>query len=108
MDKFYLLKFQQDYADEFDVYGFKIYNEEDYNKYLELTKENYLKREETNHRKQKVVTISFGTNEEVEFYSLENYLKSFDLVEITEDEFNILNKLFDGSFGFDYFFPLEY
>lgn len=114
--KYYLLNFTDNYADEFDVYGFKVLTEEEYKKGKIDSEEAFrLRMEDTraNHRGDKSVQISFGTNEWVEYYRFEDYLKSFKVTEISEDEYNVLAKLFGKygnkvSYGFDYFFPLEY
>lgn len=53
----YLAKFSMDYCDEYDVQGFSIWSEEDYEKYKEFYKSSHLNKE---------VEIYFGTNEYLE------------------------------------------
>lgn len=115
--KYYLLNFTDNYADEFDVYGFKVLTEEEYLKQKESSEKAFeLRLEAAKNSKygpNDCVEIGFGTNESVEFYSFENYMDSIKVMEINEDEYNVLAKLFKSygnrvSYGFDHFFPLEY
>lgn len=83
-----LIKFQADYADEFDVYGFTIQDQSWWDKHLQ----------EVAGRLDEEGTIEryFGTNECVEFHSLEQYTASFTVTPITDDEFQVFKKLFNG------------
>lgn len=114
--KYYLLNFTDNYADEFDVYGFKVLTQEEYEKGKINSEEAFKMRLEnvrSNHKRDKCVEISFGTNEWVEYYKFEDYMKTIKVTEINEDEYNVLAKLFGKygnriSYGMSHFFPLEY
>jgi hypothetical protein len=79
-----LVKFQKDWADEFDVYGYKIYNSE-----ADWLKE---KGDLSEH------TFMFGTNEgwedEGDFED-----DDFTVTEITPEEAATIRKLFGNSWG---------
>lgn len=103
--KYYLLDFNADYGDEFDVNAFKVLTEEEYNKGVEQSKinlEKYFKERGT-------FSIGFGTNEDIEFDSAKDYWKSFTVKKITKQEADIITKLLGKSYGVcTYFFPVEY
>ncbi len=83
--QFKLVKFKSDYADEFDVYGLKVYNEEEFAKFNEdLNKIKY------------PVEHYFGTNEAVEFYNKDSLLKKYEISDITEDQYNFVKKAIHG------------
>jgi|SRR6185369_5874980 len=86
-EKKLLIKFDNNYADEFDVEGFLVLSQQDWEKHQELAKKVF---------KQKggEVEVGFGTNEAVSYYSLEDYLSSFDVTEITQEQYQVLWDLF--------------
>lgn len=101
MSKFYLVRFTEDYADEFDVSGMKIFTEEEYVSFIDNQK--YAKDLE---RKGEIVTgefeeieLYFGTNEWLSFETVDEIIKALDVREITEQEFNTLKNLGLDSFG---------
>jgi hypothetical protein len=87
MKRQYLVKFQADYADEFDVYGFTVMTENQYIQFrndlekVEWPSENY-----------------FGTNEAIVFQSLKDYENAIEVIEIDEKEYQVLEKLFGGGY----------
>lgn len=136
------------YADEFDVYGFKVMKEDEYNvgiqkarnfldhyfrfplipltekelektrnrpyivtgdKFAYITYEEYLADIPKWNKKvysDKVFELYFGTNEQLQWYSTEDFLSSLKTKEITEEEAKIIEKLFGKEYGFTYF-PLD-
>ena len=84
--KYYLLKYDDNYADEFDISGFRVYDEPGYDSFKERVKSAKYPQERY-----------FGTNEFVEFDSAKDYLKRIDISEISEIEAKVLMKLF--SYG---------
>lgn len=108
MKKYYLAKYKINYADEFDVYGMRLYTQEELDLFkvyqqtiLSLEKEeklwfNLLKD-----------GIYFGTNASLRFNSINDVISIIKIQEITEDEYNVLIKLELSSFGtqaiFDFF-----
>lgn len=88
--KYFLIEQDNNYADEFDVQGF-------------FTQEAESKEELLESLKPKGVSfpaeIYFGTNEEIRFSDMEDYMSSFDIREISENKYDMLDSLFDGEFG---------
>lgn len=108
MSKYFLVSYEEDYADEFDVSGMKIFTEEEYNSFL--NNQRYAKELEEKGELEKDfgrIELYFGTNEFLDFNSVDEIIKVLKVQEITEQEFNILKKLDLGSFGvetiFDFF-----
>jgi hypothetical protein len=85
-----LAKFYDDWSDEFDVTGFQLFHTEfDWNKFLNnAEKANY------------PVEKYFGSNEFLTFNSFKEYESCFEVIEITQDEYDTMKKLFPyGYFG---------
>jgi len=78
-----LLKFQKDYADEFDVYGFEVITEEKWEQYKQVFKHTEYPQE-----------YYFGTNEFVEFENEKDVLDNVVVIEITESQAELLRQLF--------------
>lgn len=81
--KYFLVKYNGNYADEFDVYFHQVMSEE------ELTKA----RDLISKTDWQDVTFGFGTNEEISVYTEELMKYLEDPIEITEEEYSILKKL---------------
>ena len=88
--KRFLIKTDYDYADEFDVSGFRIVNED---VMKEITKK-------IDNEKNYPMTCSFGTNEELEFIDSDDVKHGLTITEISEEEEDIIVKLFGPGFGF--------
>jgi hypothetical protein len=82
------------WADEFDVYGFHIFSDEDWKEYLSFLDDITYPRERY-----------FGTNESVEFSSKEEYLQQLRITDISKDEEVVLRRFF--PYGFGKFFWLD-
>jgi hypothetical protein len=80
-----LLKFNENYADEFDLEGFMAISDDEWNAYKEKIKVLIGKNS---------FQYSFGTNQSVEWNSAEDYLGSFDVTNISQNEYDVLLKLF--------------
>ena len=87
--KYYLYKYSDNWADEMDVEGFWVMTEKE--------KEQVLKY--INKKFKKGGTVYLGTNEEIEYDNLRDVMRTFSFKEITRKEYDVLNKLFGGSFG---------
>lgn len=102
MNKYYLVVYNGNYADEFDVYFHQVMSEE------ELTRT----RDLISKTDWQDVEFYFGTNEAISVFTEElmEYLE--DPTEITEEEYNVLSNLgllkisFGGGLNWDSF--LEY
>lgn len=97
---FYIVYFDDNYSDEFDIGGFKVFNFEQYSKW-----QNCLE------KKMFPMEYYFGTNEEVYFKSLEDYRNHLSVVSISKQEYETMLKLFpcliEGSYG-TFCDPIEY
>ena len=94
--KYFIVKQQCDYADEFYTNGLQLFEAESRQKLIkDLVPEDI-----------KFPTEKwFGTNEAIEFYTKEDYLNSLKITEITEEEYKITQKVVGIIFGT--FFNLE-
>jgi hypothetical protein len=96
-----LVKFDDNWADEMDVSGFKIFNNLDaWNKAL-----SEFKSEKEIEEDDQYFEICFGTNEWIEYDSFGDFLKNFEIVEISKDTAEIIDGLFPeaDSYGYGHF-----
>lgn len=96
-----LVKFQADYADEFDVYGFKVVTDIEWEQIQEAIKRISYPRE-----------YGFGTNEEIQFESASEFMGALKVVDLSDDEVEVLSRCFpktwkDGDIEFGWN-PLDY
>ena len=90
-----LIKFEADYADESDVYGFRIMSEEEW--------ESLKNKIENLHYP---LEFYFGTNEAMEFNSSQDIMESFTTTQLTSQDSECLFKHFKNytdkvKFGWD-------
>ena len=86
--KFYLIKYEYNYGDEFDIEGFQILDENEMKDINEgIDKANYPKE------------YYFGTNEEIEWKNSKEVRDGITVTELTNTEYHILKNLFNGGFG---------
>lgn len=81
-----LLKYRNNYADEFDVKGFLVLSQSAWEEHKELASKVFKQNGE--------VEVGFGTNESISYHSLEDYLGSFKVSELTQDQYQVLWYLF--------------
>lgn len=90
----YIAKFGMNYEDEFDVYGITLWTEPEYKEYQRL----YDKYKDV-----KCVSFWFGTNEGWEYdgETLQEFVSqaTYEITEITDDEYNVLMKTVGKDFG---------
>lgn len=89
--KYYLVKYEDDYADEFSVYGLALLTDEDKKFFNSITQE------------QLPITHYIGTNEEIKYTNLSNLLDCYVWIEISELEYNLLDKLIGSNYGHFYY-----
>lgn len=82
--KYLMLKYCDDYADEFSVHGFAIISQEQYNKNLQELHNYFEKYDE--------LAWYFGTNEATVNYDPESVLYCYDVIELTEEEYLVYKK----------------
>lgn len=90
---YYLVKFSKDWADEFDVHGFAVFEKEEWDKIAQEMEEK---------KNKPAGNVGFGTNEGWEDETVGDYIRNFKATEVSEKERNVLVKLFDlkrGGYG---------
>lgn len=92
-DKQYLLiTVIQDWADEFDTYGFSIMLKSQYEEYLENIKKYFNEGGEP-------VEVCFGTNENHYYESADDVIDCLTIKNISEPEFKTIKNLIGITFG---------
>lgn len=86
-----LLKLSPNYADEFDVYGFDVMLKSEFDEMCADMKAAFELTEEE-------IEIYFGTNEMVYFSDLDDVLRDVDVVDITQEEAKVFDKLFNSDY----------
>lgn len=118
MEKQLLIKYHSNYADEFDVDGFAVWPESKWEEHKTAVTAWFDNRAKKRGPKPELpaaytdpkyyeaydkfrkwerdgeVECYFGTNEAVNYSSLEDYLRCFKTTEITEEELQVLTKFF--------------
>ncbi len=106
MQKQLLITFSNNYADEFDVEGFLVLSEPEWLKHRELAARIFKQKLEApkadpsgsddswSNRRAREVSVGSGTNEEITYYSLDDYLGSFKVKELTQEQYKVLWDLF--------------
>src|SRR5258708_7451856 len=94
----YLVKFFDNLSDEMDIVGFKTFTIKEWEEYKTNAEEVLLKG----------WSFFIGPNEEIEYETFDNFMKTFQVIEITVEQYEILNhffipKKYSGNLGF---FPM--
>ena len=92
---FYLLKFNADWADEFDVDGIVAFTSTELEKYKEKLNSIF-----SELSKNDIVEWYFGTNEFFEYENIDELWSDLDLTEITEVDYNIFIRLVGKQTGY--------
>jgi len=95
-----LVKFDDNWADEMDVSGFKLYDNIDawnaaiakFKEKRKIDEENYFE-------------VYFGTNEWIEYDSLDEFLNNFKVIEISDTDAAVIGAMFPeaNSCGYAHF-----
>ena len=93
--KYYFGKFRCNYADEFDLVGFHLYTENQFNEFNNAA----ARLLDSEFEPDDLPIYYFGSNEEQYFDSWEDYKDSFTFREITLDEFETVKKLIGIKLG---------
>jgi hypothetical protein len=83
----YLAIFTDNHGEEFDVHGFKLMTEKEVSRFEDLATS---------------ITWDFAyyaNNESLNYSNGEDFLSRIDFREISKDEYEALEKIFDGEFG---------
>jgi hypothetical protein len=92
-EKFYLVKYEDNWADEFDIYGFEIFNQRQFD-FLNVVINDI--------RKVGDFEYYFGTNEYIDYTSVQGVRNALEFKEISKEEFETLKKLGLGVYGEDF------
>ena len=93
--KYYLIKVEENWADEADFYGFEIFNEDQ----VDLINKIIKAASDLGYGSD--LGLGFGTNEyDEDEHNIEDYMIVKKSCEITETEYKTLHKLFGNQFGF--------
>lgn len=95
--KYILIKYEDDYCDEFDVKGFSAICFKSELEYIEYVK--YLERIRTEIVEE--ISLCFGTNEVIYYENGEEFLETLSIEEITEAQYNVISQLKLTSYGYD-------
>lgn len=87
-----LVKYSDNYADEFNVKGFAIMSEKDFKKGMELAKKGFEEDKD-------FMTFVFGSNEYIEYEDFEEFENAFCCEKISENELITLEKYFGVKYG---------
>jgi len=96
-----LIKFDENWADEMDVSGFKLFkSEQDWQKAIKEFKDE----REIEDDEDCCFSIYFGTNEENEYESFSEFLNCFEVTTVSDAEVSVLEKLFPKiDYGYGHF-----
>jgi len=92
----YVIKYSDNWADEMDVCGWGLFSEEE--------KDNFLKVIDNYFEDACEYFLYVGTNQEIEYENKEDFMNSFEIVEISDEEGKTIKKIFGHSYGFS---PLD-
>ncbi len=88
-----LVQLNDNWADEMDLDGFQIMDEE-----------KWKISEERLRRSENYIEIYVGTNEEIDYRNGKDFLKSLTIISISDDQFDFIKKTFGKTWGI---FPLN-
>lgn len=90
--QYYLVKYESDWADEMDIEGFDILTQEDKDYFESLIPTD-----------DKPLIHYVGTNEEIEYWNSEMFLRCYTWTPITKEEAETVKRLFNPSYGHFYY-----
>lgn len=110
-----LIKFNADYADEFDIEGFIVMTEEQWEEHKAMAKAHFDKKENAplpfpeedpdsyGNRRRNETEVYFGTNEAMIYDDLESYMRSFTVTALSVQGYEVLKELFnEHSNGYEW------
>lgn len=77
------IRFKNNWADEFDVAGFLIMEEKEWEAHVQEVKEKFVVGPRS---------VGFGTNEDIEYLNAKDYLNSFTVLALTQAEIRIVER----------------
>ena len=94
MSKYYLMQFNDNYCDEFDVQGFSLITLDQYKMY-EFVVNNVNKYYGS-------YTVGIGSNEDIEYQTLSEFLSCIKVSEISTNDYRSINTYFGNNYGLVY------
>jgi hypothetical protein len=94
-----LVKTSFDYGDEFDCKEFTVFENEAYERWIAAWERQL---------KHGPVEVFFGTNEELQIDSFDQFEGSLEIIPISEAEYQTFKKFFDGSWGTGGIFSFDF
>lgn len=94
MSKYYLMQFNDNYCDEFDVQGFSLITLDQYKMY-EFVVNNVNKYYGS-------YTVGIGSNEDIEYQTLSEFLSCIKVSEISTNDYRSINAYFGNNYGLVY------
>ena len=101
----YLLKYRDNWADEFDVNGCVIISEDTY-KDIYLKLENAVETYDTSNLNTDYMCVYIGSNENIEYESLDDFMNTISCRELSDEEARVLSDFGFSSYGHTGFYDL--
>jgi len=103
MEKMLLVKYDCNYADEFDIAGFIVMTQSEWLKHITGV-ERHFQQWDNEHApdrwgNRQGIEVYFGTNEQIIYEGFESYRRSFEVTELSDSDYETLKKLFGKSYG---------
>jgi hypothetical protein len=97
-----LVKFDENWADEMDVSGFKLFKSQ---KAWDKAIKEFKEEKEIEDDDDCCFSVYFGTNEENEYESMSEFLDLFEVIELSNEQANVIDSLFPEAScsGFGHF-----
>lgn len=102
-----LIEFNANYADEFDIEGFIVWSEEEWEAHKAMAKEHFQKKasapladpsarpDSYTNRTARETEVYFGTNESIIYEDYEDYMRSFTVTPLSVEGYRVLKELFN-------------
>jgi hypothetical protein len=102
-EKMLLIKFDCNYADEFDTEGFIVMSQSEWLQHI-VGVEKMFERWNKDHEpdrwgNREGIEVYFGTNEQIIYETFESYRSSFSTTELSDTDHETLKRLFGKSYG---------
>lgn len=102
-EKMVLVKYDSNYADEFDVEGFIVMPQSEWLKHITGVEKHFQKwdseHEPDRWGNREGIEVYFGTNEQMIYEGFESYRRSFEVSELSDADYETLKRLFGKSYG---------
>lgn len=84
MNNLFLVKYKDNWADEIDVEGCQVMTENEFHNYFNAAKKAF---NECN-----CINFYIGSNESIEYENYEDFIKSIQIINISKDAYEVLQK----------------